>query len=87
MHPRKYFTLNFFINEIFSVKKFPTYGINFHCTVSKQDFCNHILADHLATYWYFHSCHAFNNTASYMDVKYNSLLEVATNALPCIIPN
>ena len=26
MHPRKYFTLNFFINEIFSVKKFPSYG-------------------------------------------------------------
>ena len=27
MHQRKYFTLNFFINEIFSVEKFPNYGI------------------------------------------------------------
>ena len=27
MYPQKYFTLNFFINEIFSVKKFPNYGI------------------------------------------------------------
>ena len=27
MHQRKYFTLNFFINEIFSVKKFPNYGM------------------------------------------------------------
>ena len=27
MHQRKYFTSNFFINEIFSVKKFPNYGI------------------------------------------------------------
>ena len=27
MHPRKYFTLNFFINELFSVEKFPNYGI------------------------------------------------------------
>ena len=26
MHQRKYFTLNFFINEIFSVEKFPNYG-------------------------------------------------------------
>ena len=26
MHQRKYFTLNFFINEIFSVKKFLNYG-------------------------------------------------------------
>ena len=26
MHPRKYFTLNFFINEIFSVEKFPNYS-------------------------------------------------------------
>ena len=28
MHPRKYFTLNFFINEIFSVENFPNYGIS-----------------------------------------------------------
>ena len=27
MHQRKYFTLNFFINEIFSFEKFPNYGI------------------------------------------------------------
>ena len=27
MHQRKYFTLNIFINEIFSVEKFPNYGI------------------------------------------------------------
>ena len=27
MHQRKYFTSNFFINEIFSVEKFPNYGI------------------------------------------------------------
>ena len=27
MHQRKYFTMNFFINEIFSVEKFPNYGI------------------------------------------------------------
>ena len=27
MHPRKYFALNFFINEIFSVEKFPNYGM------------------------------------------------------------
>ena len=27
MHQQKYFTLNFFINEIFSVEKFPNYGI------------------------------------------------------------
>ena len=26
MHQRKYFTSNFFINEIFSVEKFPNYG-------------------------------------------------------------
>ena len=26
MHPRRYFTLNFFIIEIFSVEKFPKYG-------------------------------------------------------------
>ena len=26
MHQRKYFALNFFINEIFSVEKFPNYG-------------------------------------------------------------
>ena len=26
MHQRKYFTLNFFINEIFSVENFPNYG-------------------------------------------------------------
>ena len=26
MHQRKYFTLNFFINEIFSVEKFLNYG-------------------------------------------------------------
>ena len=31
MHQRKYFTLNFFINEIFSVEKFPNYGILKHC--------------------------------------------------------
>ena len=38
MHQRKYFTLNFFINEIFSVEKFPNYGIYklFYFT------CNHI---------------------------------------------
>ena len=28
MHQRKYFNSNFFINEIFSVKKFPTYGMS-----------------------------------------------------------
>ena len=28
MYQQKYFTLNFFINEIFSVKKFPNYGIS-----------------------------------------------------------
>ena len=27
MHQRKYFNLNFFINEIFSIEKFPNYGI------------------------------------------------------------
>ena len=27
MNQRKYFTSNFFINEIFSVEKFPNYGI------------------------------------------------------------
>ena len=27
MHQRKYFNSNFFINEIFSVEKFPNYGI------------------------------------------------------------
>ena len=27
MHQRKYFTSNFFINEIFSVEKFANYGI------------------------------------------------------------
>ena len=27
MHQRKYFTLNSFINEIFSVEKFPNYSI------------------------------------------------------------
>ena len=27
MHQQKYFTLNFFINEIFSFEKFPNYGI------------------------------------------------------------
>ena len=27
MHPQKYFTLNFFINEIFSVEKYPNYGM------------------------------------------------------------
>ena len=27
MHPRKYFILNFFINEIFSVENFPNYGM------------------------------------------------------------
>ena len=26
MHQRKYFTLNFFINEIFSAEKIPNYG-------------------------------------------------------------
>ena len=26
MHERKYFALNSFINEIFSVEKFPNYG-------------------------------------------------------------
>ena len=26
MHPRKYFTLNYFINEILSIKKFQNYG-------------------------------------------------------------
>ena len=26
MYPLKYFTLNIFINDIFSVKKFPNYG-------------------------------------------------------------
>ena len=32
MHQRKYFTLNFFINEIFSVEKFPNYSICvLHC--------------------------------------------------------
>ena len=29
MYQRKYFTLNIFINEIFSVEKFPNYGIKF----------------------------------------------------------
>ena len=28
MHQPKYFTSNFFINEIFSVEKFPNYGIS-----------------------------------------------------------
>ena len=28
MHQRKYFNSNFFINEIFSVEKFPNYGIS-----------------------------------------------------------
>ena len=42
MHQRKYFTLNFFINEIFSVEKFPNYGISNHlinflmCTECKK---------------------------------------------------
>ena len=27
MHQRKYFNSNFFINEIFSVEKFPNYGM------------------------------------------------------------
>ena len=31
MHPRKYFTLNFLINEIFCVKKFLNYGIFVEC--------------------------------------------------------
>ena len=35
MHQRKYFNSNFFINEIFSVEKFPNYGIillTYKCT-------------------------------------------------------
>ena len=28
MHQRKYFTSNFFINEVFSVEKFPKYGMH-----------------------------------------------------------
>ena len=31
MHQRKYFTLKFFINEIFSAEKFPNYGIFVVC--------------------------------------------------------
>ena len=30
MYPWKYFTLNFFINDIFSVEKFLNYGIIYH---------------------------------------------------------
>ena len=33
MHQRKYFNLNFFINEIFSVEKFSNYGS--YCIVGK----------------------------------------------------
>ena len=31
MNKRKYFTSNFFINEVFSVEKFPNYGIYIDC--------------------------------------------------------
>ena len=35
MHQRKYFTLRIFINEIFSVEKFPNYG-NYYCGPTKD---------------------------------------------------
>ena len=39
MHQRKYFTSNFFINEIFSVEKFPNYGSHCSLDVLYDDVC------------------------------------------------
>ena len=38
MHQQKYLTLNFFINEIFSVEKFPNYGIMYSTVFSVKDY-------------------------------------------------
>ena len=39
MHQRKYFNSNFFINEIFSVEKFPNYGkytLYMYCRINRH---------------------------------------------------